>query len=51
VSVIAINPESSTDEEEATPVDPGATPEGTVEPREPEAATADQPTAEEEQGD
>ncbi|MCC6498532.1 MAG: DNA gyrase subunit A [Propionibacteriaceae bacterium] len=52
VSVIAINPEASAEEEENGPVDPGVTVEGTVEPREPEAATAaDQPTAEEEQGD
>jgi DNA gyrase subunit A len=49
VSVIAINPESSADEEESVPVDPDVTAEGTVEPQEPEAATAaDQPTAEEE---
>jgi len=49
VSVIAINPESSADEEESVPVDPDVTVEGTVEPQEPEAATAaDQPTAEEE---
>jgi DNA gyrase subunit A len=52
VSVIAINPESSADEEESAPVDPDVTSEGTVEPREPEAATAaDQPKAEEEKGD
>jgi DNA gyrase subunit A len=52
VSVIAINPESSADEEESVPVDPDVTAEGTVEPQEPEAATAaDQPTAEEEKGD
>ncbi len=52
VSVIAINPEASTDLEENGPVDLGVTVEGTVEPREPEAATAaDGPTAEEEQGD
>jgi DNA gyrase subunit A len=49
VSVIAINPESSAEEEESVPVDPDVTAEGTVEPQEPEAATAaDQPTAEEE---
>ena len=52
VSVIAINPESAADDEESVPVDPEETVEGTVEPRESELATAaDQPTAEEENGD
>jgi DNA gyrase subunit A len=52
VSVIAINPEAAADEEESVPVDPEVTAEGTVEPREPEVASAaDQPTAEEENGD
>ncbi|MGV8910757.1 MAG: DNA gyrase subunit A [Propionicimonas sp.] len=52
VSVIAINPEAAADEDESVPVDPEVTAEGTVEPREPEVASAaDQPTAEEENGD
>jgi DNA gyrase subunit A len=52
VSVIAINPESSAEEELGAPVDPEVTAEGTVGPQELEATTAaDQPMAEEEKGD
>ncbi|HQY99925.1 MAG TPA: DNA gyrase C-terminal beta-propeller domain-containing protein, partial [Propionicimonas sp.] len=52
VSVIAINPESSGDDEDHTAVAVEVAVEGTVEPREPEVATtADQTTSEEEPGD
>ena len=52
VSVIALNPESSADEDEGSAVVAEVTPKGTVEPQKPQAAiAADQPTAEEEQGD
>jgi DNA gyrase subunit A len=49
VSVIALNPESSAEELEIGSVDPEVTPEGTVEPQQPEAVETAE--AEEEQGD
>ena len=52
VSVIALNPESSAEDAELEPIEPGVVPEGTVDTQKPEAATAaDHATAEEEQGD